>query len=518
MNDQLRQAPIGIIEATHEGQITATNEAVRVILSQDGESGNLEGQSIVDVFPESAPQSLQESFKGGFSSERSFEEYYPEIERWLHVKLRSNQEHVTVYVQDVSNQYDTEQTVERLQHRLGRLEQIDTLVSTVLDDLIEASHREEIAQTISQRLDGMDLYDFTWVGGLDRASEEIEVIAASGDAPEMRETIEQFLNDENTLIEERALETGSTQLVDAIPNEESLPRELRVVTFGQGLQSILAIPLVYRDTVYGVLGVYTGRSEGFSTHEQNSLETLGAVAGFAINAIRRENLLFANTVTELQLEIQDPSIPLVDLIGQTGSQLSLSGAVPRGQDTTVYYLREKYDDRSIAEISSEHDDVVDTRVIRKEDEDSVFEMEIAADTPVSLMMSWGATIQTARYEDGAAQVHTELPPESDVRRLVEQLDDEFANVEITTKQEKPHEPETVQTFRSEFGENLTEKEYEVLRIAYLSEYFASPRGSTSEEVAEALDITAPTVLYHLRKAERKLLETFFETMDTRDHP
>ena len=48
----------------------------------------------------------------------------------------------------------------------------------------------------------------------------------------------------------------------------------------------------------------------------------------------------------------------------------------------------------------------------------------------------------------------------------------------------------------------------MLRTAYLADYFESPRGSTSKEVAETLDITGPTVLYHLRRAQQKLIEAF----------
>jgi predicted DNA binding protein len=68
----------------------------------------------------------------------------------------------------------------------------------------------------------------------------------------------------------------------------------------------------------------------------------------------------------------------------------------------------------------------------------------------------------------------------------------------------------MEAFRNDLAEALTDKQRTVLRTAHLSDYFTSPRGSTSEEVAEALDIAGPTVLYHLRNAQRKLLSAFFE--------
>ena len=51
----------------------------------------------------------------------------------------------------------------------------------------------------------------------------------------------------------------------------------------------------------------------------------------------------------------------------------------------------------------------------------------------------------------------------------------------------------------------------MLRTAYLADYFESPRGSTSEEVADALDIAGPTLLHHLRRAERKLVDAYLST-------
>ena len=40
----------------------------------------------------------------------------------------------------------------------------------------------------------------------------------------------------------------------------------------------------------------------------------------------------------------------------------------------------------------------------------------------------------------------------------------------------------------------------------------------AEEGAASLDITAPTLLYHLRASQRKLLEAFYEERDGADPP
>ncbi|WP_048078258.1 helix-turn-helix domain-containing protein, partial [Halorubrum sp. AJ67] len=49
-----------------------------------------------------------------------------------------------------------------------------------------------------------------------------------------------------------------------------------------------------------------------------------------------------------------------------------------------------------------------------------------------------------------------------------------------------------------------------LSAAYHGGYFDWPRGSTAEEVADAMGVSSPTFHNHLRKAQRALLDGVFE--------
>jgi predicted DNA binding protein len=57
---------------------------------------------------------------------------------------------------------------------------------------------------------------------------------------------------------------------------------------------------------------------------------------------------------------------------------------------------------------------------------------------------------------------------------------------------------------------LTEKQHEVIQTALTMGYFDWPRTAKVEDVAEELDVTHPTVVEHLRKAEKKLLTQALE--------
>ncbi len=50
-----------------------------------------------------------------------------------------------------------------------------------------------------------------------------------------------------------------------------------------------------------------------------------------------------------------------------------------------------------------------------------------------------------------------------------------------------------------------------MEVAYRAGHFRRPRDSIGEEVAETLDISAPTLHGHLRKAEDAILGELFET-------
>jgi predicted DNA binding protein len=503
MNEHLRTAPIGVIETANDGTVQAVNEVAAALLERDGPVG----APIADVFPKSAAGSLRAAFAGDTLDERSFEEYYPRVDRWFAVDVRAVDDGALVYVRDRSDHHERRQRVESLERSLDRMETIDELVGEVLRQVIEASGREEVSRTVCERLGTTDLYEFAWLGERDLTDGDLQVVAAAGDAPDVRERIVDHLGADAGLPEQTAVTAEETRVVQTIADADGIPGAVRRAAFGRGLQSCIAVPLAYRDTVYGVLGVYAAREDGFSDQERSSLETLGAIAGFAINAIRQEELLFADTVTELTLDVRDPELPLTTVADDDRTAV-LSGAVPRDDDSVVCYVHAEDGARAV-DVLGEHGAVIDARVVS--DEDDLLEVELSGDTPVARLAGQGVTVSSAEYDGGGATVVAEVPSDVELRRLVGDVDAVAAETDVLSKTETQRDARSVDAFRSDLEEALTDKQLRVLRTAYLSDYFTSPRGSSSEEIADALDVTGPTILYHLRRAQRKLLEAFFET-------
>ncbi|MUV89153.1 GAF domain-containing protein [Halapricum sp. CBA1109] len=508
MGAALSNAPIGVLRTTPDGTVTAVNDAATALFDTDTET--LVGADIHAVFPRSASGTLRAVFDSTPPESASFEEYYPAVDRWLSVDVEPVEDGVVVYARDRSDYRDADQRTDRLERRLDRVESIDALVATVLRTLIDATDRAEVARTLCSGLAGEDGYAFAWVGERDRTDGRLRVVAADGAADaELREAIRSGVDAADPLPERRAIAAGSPTVVPRVADDDTLPRPVRVAAFGTGLQSGVAVPLVHRDSSYGVLGVYTAREDGLSEQERSSLVTLGSVAGFAVNAIRQEGLLFADTVTELTLGVSGSGTPLSGAAGADRT-LSLSGVVPREDGSAVAYVRAEGDVDALPEVLSDAESTEAVRTIQASEAARTLEVELAPSTPLSAITSWGGTVEAATFEGEGGRITVVVPADSDPRRLVETVAETAASVEVRSKTDRARNPTTRQQFESELDARLTDRQRQVLRTAYLADYFSSPRGSSAEEVAEALGITGPTVLHHLRNAQRSLLDSFFE--------
>jgi hypothetical protein len=521
LDDRLRTAPVGVIETTADGRVLDLNERATTVLETAPES--LRGADIREAFPRSAAGTLRTAFAGDSVTPHSFDEYYPRIDRWLSVDIHTG-ETVLVYVQDETPAREERERAERLERRLNRVQELNGLVATVLRRVIDASDRAAIGRTVCECLAGTDLYRFVWVGERGVPDDGLRALATAGDAPDLRDRVVEALDAAERLPEHAALETGETQLVSGLAEDESIPRDVRRAAFGNGLQSCLAVPLAYGDTTYGVVSVYSGREDGFGDGEQTGLETLGRVAGFAIRALRQEDLLTADTPTEVTVGVRDESVPFVRAARAVGCSLVLDGAIPRGDGAIVCYLRPKQtseesgetvgeSDDTVAELEAELADIEAASDVRQVGGDGTrgVQATLTGETPISALVAWGATVTATEYTPDSARIVAEVPPDGDIRRMVEAVDATAAATDLLAKSEASRTTNSPETFREDLDARLTDRQRTVLRTAYLSNYFASPRGSTSEQVADTLDIAGSTLLYHLRRAERKLVGAYFET-------
>jgi len=506
MEQRFERAPVGILDVTPDGTVRSLNEMARELLGVTSEDGT--GVHIGTVVPESVENRLPRAFEGP-PTEQSFEEYYPDPDRWLDISLVVDGKSVTVYLEDLTPRRQSTQTIGELHDDLDRLTIINEVISEVLTELVGASTREEIAETICERLGETDISEFAWFGEREVGSDEIVVRAAAGSTGRTLDRIEECLDDSTATPEEHVVESGEPAIVQPLGEDTSVPEDIRRVAFADGLQSLLAIPLTYGASVYGVVGLYATDQNAFSERERVSFGTLGQMAGFAVNATRHRNLLLSDTVIELTLAITDTDAPLVGVTAGRDVALSVEGLVPQGEQL-VCYLSVDGTPESVAELLAEHGSVGETRLVRNHEDGGTLEVTLEVRTPLAIVASYGSSVRSATFADGRGELVVEFPTGEDVRRIAEEVTRTFSG-KMLAKREREREVTTPEDFREELGDRLTERQETALRTAFFADYFESPRGSSAEEVAEALDITGPTLLHHLRAGQRKLLAEFFDT-------
>lgn len=500
MDDRLRWAPFGVITVL-DGRVAAANDAAQEFLDDAPEADPIEA-----VFPQSVAGSLPAAFEGESVAETTFEEYYPQIDRWLSVSVVPDDDGATVYVDDVTERKRHEQARERLRAERERVAVVDRLIADVLREFVDAASRAEITETIRERLGASDRYRFAWTG--EYAGDELVVEGVAGEGGETFPAVRAAVERGDTTPEQRAVDRGRVTVVQSM-SDDGVPEPVRVAGFGDGIQSVLAVPLEYGSIVYGVVGVYTGSEDAFTDHERSSFEALGELAGLAINATRNRRLLLSDTVTEVTFDLGESS-PLATVSERCDAELGLDGTVPDGDRLRCFLTVAGATPETVVDAATATPNVDAGRVVREtEAEHGRVELTLAGESPLVAAVSRGATIRTATFANGTGRLVVELSPDADVRRLAVVLGgDEPAPV--VSRRDRTRSPTTAREFRNELGERLTERQATVLRTAYLADYFESPRGSTAEEVASSLGITGSTLLHHLRAGQRKLLDAFYD--------
>ena len=506
MDEQLHRAPIGVLEVSTRGIVLDSNEIGQTLIDATDPTD----APIADVFPRSVDDTLLTAFKGESVTERDFEEYYPDLGKWLAVSVVALSEGGIVYVRDVTERRREEQSLQRLRKERKRTELIDDVRSDILAALIDASSREEIADTICRGLGETDLYEFAWIGERGVGRDGLVSRAVAGETGETFDAVRDALDDETVMTpEECAVESGRLQTAQPLTASSGVPESVRTAGFADGIQSALAIPVVYGSNVHGVAGVYASGTEAFSEREQASFETLGEIAGFAITAVRNRNLLLSDTITEVTFEIGESSV-LARLSQSLDSTLKLEGLVPQADDALLCFVSIEGD--SIDHLDQEitgMEEVRRTRVISESDSGGRVELTTCGSTPLLAISSLGGTVRRASFDEGTGRLVVDLPPDGAVRRIVDTVSRKH-DVEFVSKTERNRSVTTAREFRDELDDRLTQRQRTVLQTAYFADYFESPRGSTAEEVATSLDITGSTLLHHLRAGQRKLLDAYLD--------
>jgi PAS domain S-box-containing protein len=412
--------------------------------------------------------------------------------------LRNERGEVTHFVgfqADVTDRKQAELAVERERENLAALlERIDGLLAGVTSELVGAANREEIERAVCDCITGTTPYGLAWIGEVGLSGEALESNAISG--VDASEDIRIDLADAPDLAD--ALESGELRVLpgDAVrPNRDA--------------GEVAVVPLTYGDTEYGALLVHADEAGTFNDRETAVLESLGRTIATAFNAHESKRIISTDNVVEIELAVSDRGFFPVDLAARSGSALEYAGSVYRDGSPTAFFTTDG-DPEAVAELAVDSPDVTSVSVVGGDGESALLELQVEAGSIVAELAERGAKTNAITASEDEGRIEFELPVAADARSVVERIQDRYPDSELIRYQERARPPTTKREFIAGLEDRLTDQQFTALQRAYVGGYYDWNRGTNGDELAESMGLSRPTFHQHLRAAERKLVEEFFD--------
>jgi len=412
-------------------------------------------------------------------------------------------------LRDVTEREEHARRLERNLDELATLDRINRILLETTRDLIRTADRDVVERTVCTQLSESDLYRFAWVGEGAFDGDRFVPRTTAGDDRGFLDAVTTGVDEDDVERSpaRRAIQTGDVQVVSGgCPGS----RPWEEATGECGFASIAAIPLRHEDTVYGALVVHTEREDAFNERERDGFAVLGRTVGYIIKAVRNRKLLFADTVRELEFRVVDADSVLVDTAVALDCELELDGYVASGQQWTLYLEVDGASVDDVVTTAAEDPGVTRVRDVSVTDGEGRIELTVTDSSLVHTITRAGGSLSTATVRPDGTRLVVEAPADADVREVVDHVQSEHPGVDFVAQRDRDREVSTGGHPDGVLG-GLTDRQREVLEAAYRSGYFAWPRTSTAEEVAESVDLASATVHGHVRKAEETILSALFDT-------
>ncbi|MFC6716737.1 bacterio-opsin activator domain-containing protein [Natrialbaceae archaeon GCM10025810] len=412
--------------------------------------------------------------------------------------VRNDRGEVTNYVgfqNDVTARKEAELEAERRTRELEYvLDRVEGLVQDVTAAVAGSTSRSELERAVCERIVEEGAYDAAWIGERNPATDAIAVRAGAGDSV--------------------AGDDAEPIPIDADhPAAEAL-RSDTVAIDRTGDGSRAAFPLSYNGIEYGALLVRTGAdSLGTDRGDRETvvLSALARAVASGINARETSRTLATDAVVALDLDVTDPSLAPVALSEEADCRLEYRRSTHRRDEETASLFTAT--GATPDDLETAADDLgLDLEVLVDRDGECLIELRDGdgnGDGFVAWLSERGVRVRAIDADEGRARVTLEIPRSSNVRAVVEAVEDRYPSADAVAFRRRERGGETRQEFAARLEEALTERQFDALQRAYLGGYFEWPRPATGEELARSMGVSRPTFHEHLRSAEAKLCRAFF---------
>ncbi len=393
-----------------------------------------------------------------------------------------------------------------------RLQKLANTVRRAEDRILRADTPQAIHEALCEELTATDLFAFAWVGEVDFQNDRLVPQAWAGEGRPYVDNIDLEMETAEAGTAPPSVTAAVTRkarhVTDVASGVKTAP--WRREALANGFQSAMAVPIGDDEGLLGILSVYTREAGGLDDEIRLALVHLGAVAGYATNALELRRAFFGATSVEVKLHVPATETALGRFAREIDAELEVLSVVPREDGAARLFFTVDSAPETVLDDAEETPGVGDVTHHADRAQVPVFETTITDQTLLRAVTSHGAILSAASADAEGLWLTVKLGQNVEVRAYVESVRAEFPDTEIVARRIREEPVEASHRLRADYEEQLSERQREVFEAAYFGGYFNWPRDRTGSEIADSIGIAQPTFSRHLRAAERKLAALLFE--------
>lgn len=227
----------------------------------------------------------------------------------------------------------------------------------------------------------------------------------------------------------------------------------------------------------------------------------------------------ANGLIEVEFEITDPAYFFVGLSEAESCRVQLEKMIHLADGTLIEFFSGQGCSRTAIRECADAASGIDSVGFVHEGRDGVlFRLAVSGRCIVETIEGAGGIPGSVSATDGNGRVTAQVPQEVDSPEVVAAVLDRHPTTNLIAHRQLDVSMPSFSPWgvREVLREQVTDRQWEVLRTAYRHGYFDQPRAHTGEEVAEALGISSATFSQHLRSALRNVMAVAIENETAND--
>jgi DNA-binding response OmpR family regulator len=405
---------------------------------------------------------------------------------------------------------EREERSKKQKKKYGRLNELNKQIRTVNQTVMDADSHSDINQSVCDSLVEIEQFDFAWIAEPDYAENQLDPQAKSHPVNSYIDEIAFDIDSENSppavsVVEQRE-PVVDKNIARGVQNSEWKNQALL-----NGYRSILSVPLLYDSVLHGVLTVYSKKVGGVEDMTLDTLSELGELIGFAHQTLSQRDALVSDDNVDVSLTIDDEEESFIQLASEVGSKIEIQHITHRSDETYLVYVafQGRISVEDTAAVLEEFPLVDDSRLISESDT-IIFELVAHRDSSLFDLTDLGAELVRAEATSNNLSLVVAIPRDEGVQSFIDRVRNRYPSVSLHSQQRPKAEEESDLGGKGSPFELLTDRQREILDIAYYSGYFNYPRDSSATEVAESIGISQPGFSKQCQTAVGHLLSIIYE--------